>query len=100
MTKLQAQVIDPLERWVVTSGAVFRLDKSYIMHFTRNKKNLGAQGGGSSLTLNGIAIKSSSRLKLLGVVLDQRLQSQEQIGNIAKKGFGNLGAKMMNKFEA
>lgn len=73
MAKLQAQVVDPLERWALALGAVFRLDKSYMTHYTRNKKRLLAQGGDSSLTLNGTAFKSSPRLKLLGVVLDQCL---------------------------
>ncbi len=73
VTKLQAQVVDPLERWAVASGAVFCPDKLYMTHFTRNKKKLVAQGGDSSLTLNGIAIKSLSRIKLLEVVLNQRL---------------------------
>ena len=80
ITKLQAQVVDPLERWAVASGAVFRPDKSDMTQFTRNKKKLVAQGGDSSLTLNGIVIKSSPRL------LDQRLQYQEHIGTVAKKG--------------
>lgn len=86
VTKLQTQVVNPLERWAVTSGAIFRPDKSHMTHFTRNKKKLLTQGRDSSLTLNGTAIKPSLRLKLLGVVLDQRLQYQEHIGNVAKKG--------------
>lgn len=86
VTKLQAQVVDPLERWAVASSAIFRPDKSHMTHFTRNKRKLLAQGGDSSLTLNRTAIKPSPRLKLLGVVLDQRLQYQEHIGNVAKKG--------------
>lgn len=86
VAKLQAQVVGPLERWALATGAVFCPDKPYMTHFTRNKKRLLAQGRDSSLTLNGTAIKSSPRLKLLGVVLDQRLQYQEHIGNVAKKG--------------
>lgn len=84
--KLQTQVVDPLERWAMASGAIFRPDKSYMTHFTRNKKKLFAPGRDLSLALNGAAIKPSFRLKLLWVVLDQRLQYQEHISKAAKKG--------------
>ena len=86
VTRLQTQVVSPLERWAATSGVIFRADKSYMTHFTRNKKKLLAPGEDSSLTLNGTGIKPSPRLKLLGVVLDQRLRYREHIGNVAKKG--------------
>lgn len=39
-----------------------------------------------SLLLNNIAIHLFIRLKLLGVILDQRLQYQEHISKLAKKG--------------
>lgn len=86
VAKFQTQVVDPLERWAIGSGAIFRPDKSYMIHFTRNKKKLSAPAGDLSLVLNGAAIKPTSRFKLLGVVLDQRLQYQEHISKAAKKG--------------
>lgn len=61
VAKLQAQVVGPIERWAVASGPIFRPDKSYITHFKRNKGKLLAQGGDSSLTLNGTATKPSPR---------------------------------------
>lgn len=57
-----------------------------MTYFTRNKKKLLIPGKSLTLTLNGAAILATLRLKLLGVVLDQRLQYQEQIGNVVKKG--------------
>lgn len=79
-------MVNPLEIWVAASDAIFRLDKSYMTYFTRNKKRLSVQGRDVSLVLNRLAIKLSSRLKLLGVVLNQRLQYQEHISKAAKKG--------------
>lgn len=99
MKKLQAQVVDPLGRWAITSSAIFGPDKSYITHFTRNKRKRSAKEGDSSLTLNGIAIKPSPRLKLLGVVLDQRLQYQEHWQCCQKRGFGYFGAETIEKPE-
>ncbi len=84
--QLQTQIVNPLERWAATSGAIFRPDKSYMTHFTRNKKRLSAPGGEKSLVLKGVAIQPSPRLKLLGVVLNQHLQYQEHISKAAKKG--------------
>ena len=86
VTKLQTLIVNPLERWAGVSGTIFRPDKSYMTHFTRNKKRLSAPGGEKSLVLNGVAIQPSPQLKLLGVVLDQRLQYQEHISLAAKKG--------------
>ncbi len=86
ITKLQTQIVNSLEGWAVTSGDIFCPDKSYITHFTRNKKRLSVSGSEKSLVLNGVSIQPSSRLKLLGVLLDQRLQYQEHISKAAKKG--------------
>ena len=85
-TKLQTQIVNSLQGWAATTGAIFRPDKSYMTNFTRNKKRLSAPGGENSLALNGVAIQPSPRLKLLGVLLDQRLQYQEHISKAAKKG--------------
>lgn len=78
-------MVNPLEEWAAISSAIFRPDKSCLTHFTRNKKRLLAPEGDVSLVLNEATIKPSSRLKLLGVVLDQRLQYQEHISKATKK---------------
>lgn len=78
-------MVNLLKRWSATSGAIFRPDKLYMTHFTRNKKKLLALGRNMSLVLNGVVIKLSSRLNLLRVVLDQRLQYQKYISKAAKK---------------
>ena len=57
-----------------------------MTNFIRNKKRSSAPREKKGLVLNGVAIRPSPRLKLLGVVLDQRLQYQEHISKAAKKG--------------
>lgn len=67
VTKLQTQIVNPLERWAAASGAIFRPDKLYMTHFTRNKNRLSAPREEVSLVLNGVAIQPSSKLRLLGL---------------------------------
>lgn len=86
ITKLQTQVINPFEKLAAASSAIFRPEKSYLKHFTRNRNRLPAPRVKKSLILNHIAIHPSPGLKLPGDVLDQRLQYQEHIGKAAKKG--------------
>ena len=87
VTKLQTQIVNLLERWAATSGVIYHVDKSYMTYFTWKKKRLSAPGGEKSLVLKGVVIQPSPRLKLLGVVLDQRLQYQEHMSKAAKKRF-------------
>lgn len=37
---LQTHIVGPLERWAAECGAIFRPDKTYMTHFTRNNKAL------------------------------------------------------------
>ena len=83
---LQANVVGPLEHWAAQCGAIFRPDKSHMTHFTLNKKALQSTMALKSLTLNGVCIHPSPKLKLLGVVLDQKLKYHEHIGNAVKRG--------------
>ena len=48
---------------------IFYLNKLYIMHLIRSKKRLLVQKENLSLILNKIAIKLSSKLKLLGIIV-------------------------------
>lgn len=57
-----------------------------MTHFTRNKKAIESTAATKSLKLNGACIQPSPNLKLLGVVLDQKLKYQEHIGNEVKRG--------------
>lgn len=67
------------------AGDIFCLYKSCVMHFSRNKKKLSVLKRDSSLVLRRAAIKLSSRLNLLRVMLAQRLQYREHIDDAIKK---------------
>lgn len=83
---LQANVVGPLEHWATQCCAIFRPDNSHMTHFTRNKKAIEATAASKSLILNGVCIHPSPNLKLLGVILDQKLKYHEHIGNAVKRG--------------
>lgn len=57
-----------------------------MTHFTRNKNAIESTAASKSLIFNGVCIQPSPNLKLLGVVLDQKLKYQEHIGNAVKRG--------------
>ncbi len=72
--KLQAQIIPHLESWAYKSGAIFNPEKTVLIHFTRNKSKLIAEGAASAYIQFGQEpIKPKLEVKLLGVKLDQRL---------------------------
>lgn len=75
-----------MEHWAAQCGAVFRPEKSYMNHFTGNKKAIESTAASKLLKLNGVCIHPSPNLRLLGVVLDQKLKYQEHIGNAVKRG--------------
>ena len=83
---LQASIIPPLEHWSAHCRAILRPDKTHMTHFTRNKKALQSISAAKTLTLNGARIHPSPTLKLLVVVLDQKLKYHEHIGNVVKRG--------------
>lgn len=57
-----------------------------MTHFTRNAKRTSAAGAAKALVLNGASISPSSKLKLLGVILDQKLKYHDHIRNASKQG--------------
>lgn len=87
---LQACVVRPLERSAAQCGAIFRPDKSHMIHFIRSKKARQSTMASKTHILNGICIHPSPTLKLLGVVLDQKLKYHEHISNAVKPGIATV----------
>ena len=84
---LQAKIIPHLESWAYDSGAIFNPEKTILIHFTRNKSNLIAEGAASAYIQFGQeTIKPKPELKLLGVVFDQKLTYKHHIAKAAKRG--------------
>lgn len=57
-----------------------------MTHFTQSKKALQSPMASKALFLNGVCIHPSPQLKLLGVVLDQKLKYHEHVGSAVKRG--------------
>lgn len=87
---LQSRVVGPLEHWASQCGAVFRPDKTFMTHFTRNNKMLQPTSASNMLVLNGVGICPSPKLKLLGVVLDQKLKYHEHVGIAVKRDMATV----------
>ena len=83
---LQTCVVGPLEHWAAQSGAIFRPDKTHMTHFTQSKKVLQSPMASKTLVLHSVCIHPSPKLKLLGVVLNQKLKYHDHIGNAVKRG--------------
>lgn len=87
MNALQAKIIPHLEGWAYDSGAIFNPEKTILIHFTRNKSKLTAEGAASAYIQFGQEIiKPKLEVKLLGVVFDQKLTYKHHIAKAAKRG--------------
>lgn len=83
--QLQSKIVKPLKNWASQCGTIFRPDKTFMTHFTRNNKIFQPISSFKTLMLNGIAICPSPKLKLLGVILDQKLKFHKHIGSAVKR---------------
>lgn len=87
IAKLQAQVILHLEKWVYQSGAVFNPEKTVLVHFTRNKTKLEEDDRMLiHIKFGQETVKAQLEVKILGVILDQKLSYKLHIAQAAKKG--------------
>lgn len=51
MNALEAKIIPYLESWAYNSRAIFNPEKTILIHFTRNKSKLTAEGAASIFSL-------------------------------------------------
>lgn len=80
---LQEQVLPRLERWERESGAVFEASKTAFIHFTRTTGN--DRDNEMPLYFKGQAITPSARVKLLGVIMDKKLNYRAHVAAAAAK---------------
>ena len=87
MRNLQYSVIPHLKDWAYQSAAVFNLEKTILVHFTRNKTKLLEEDRASTYIQFGQEkVKAQLEVKILGVVLDQRLSYRQHIAQATKRG--------------
>lgn len=78
---IQSTVIPHAEQWAKQSGAIFEMDKTSLIHFTRRK----TYDDTGSLYFGNDEIKPQESVKVLGVILDKRLTMHQHVTKVANK---------------
>lgn len=87
MKNLQSSVIPHLKDWAYQTAAVFNPEKTVLVHFTRNKtKLLEEDRAPTYIEFGREKVKAQPEVKILGVVLDQRLRYRQHIAQATKRG--------------
>ena len=81
--QLQRTLIPRVEEWEISSGATFQPNKTTFIHFTRTSSRLDDR---IPLSMKGNTIPDSPHVKILGVVMDQRLKYDIHAARVAKRG--------------
>jgi ribonuclease HI len=80
-SKLQT-IIDNAFNWERRSGATFEVDKTAIIHFTKNARKFN----NDPFTIKGRVIYPTDHVKILGVIMDTRLNYKQHLARAASKG--------------
>lgn len=75
-------IIDRALNWERRSGATFEAEKTAIIHFSRT----AARVDRSPFTIKGETVVPKDEVKVLGVLMDTRLQYKQHIARAATKG--------------
>ena len=81
---LQRRVIPRALEWAAKSGAAFEAEKTTFIHFTRNQRQ--RQLPAVPLYVDGAIVAPAPEVKILGVILDQKLRFKSHVGKAASKG--------------
>ncbi len=76
---LQAKIIPHLENWALSSEATFQVKKTWMVHFTWNKKRTGEAEADKPLIIGDQRILAHQEVKILGVILDSVLRYSNHI---------------------
>jgi len=79
---IQETIIPHAERWAKESGATFEADKTSLIHFTKKPRPAGPE----PVWFDGNRIYPKGAVKVLGVILDERLGMKEHIARVTQKG--------------
>lgn len=81
--RLQEEVTPKVEAWADESSVTFEADKTDLFHFTRVERRHDAPS--RPLTFQGKSILGSEQVKVLGVVLDDRLTMEAHVARVTSK---------------
>ena len=79
---VQETILPHTEQWAKQSGATFEADKTSFIHFTRR----ACRNNARAITFGGKSILPQDSVKVLGVILDQKLAMDEHISRVVTKG--------------
>jgi ribonuclease HI len=83
INRLRGGIIPMVERWCKTSGATFEPDKTQLIHFSRDGSHHQNE---ANIRFQGQTITPKEEIKLLGLILDQRLSFHSHSARAAKRG--------------
>lgn len=95
--KIRATVILHLENWAYQSGAVFNSQKTILTHFTQAHCKVNSFEALEKLVLSGATVAPSPQVKILGVVLDQKLNYKAHIAQAFQNGINSALALKKQK---
>ena len=81
--RIRSEIIPMVERWCKTSGATFEPDKTQMINFSRNDYHRQHE---TAVRFQGLTITPKHEIKLLGLVLDQKLSFHSHTARAAKRG--------------
>lgn len=85
LRKIRATIIPQVENWAHISGAMFNSQKTVFTHFTRTHAKANCLEASEGLVILGATVASSLQVKILGVVLDQKLNYKAPIARASQK---------------
>ena len=79
LRKIKATIIPHFENWANISGAVFNSQKTVFTHFTQTHSMVNCLEASEGLVILGATVALSPQVKILGVVLDQKLNYKAHV---------------------
>ncbi len=86
LKKIRSSIIPHLEEWAKSSAAIFNGQKTVFTHFSRTPSKLNSVEAAEPLVISGATVKPSIQVKILGVILDQKLNYKAHIARASHKG--------------
>lgn len=80
---IQQTVVPRVEKWAKDSGVRFQINKTKLIHFTRNRTKM--ENAKEPISFQGVDIVPEETVKMLGVTLDSELRMKQHISKVASK---------------
>ncbi len=89
LRKIRTTIIHHLENWANISGAVFNSQKTVFTHFTWSYSKVNCLEALERLVILSATVAPSPQVKILGVVLDQKLNYKAHVAKTSQKGINS-----------